>query len=149
MIPGFFARNILPQPLVEIVADVDGLQPDWVPIPFVVDTGAAFTCIHARDAIRKFGMSAESLDPDNWPPSDPVHGISGSLRYRTFPARLAFQRDDGGWEVVDAPIRIGELKSESTPSLLGCDVLKFFNLEVDVGNQIVRLRRVPQTLTSD
>jgi hypothetical protein len=39
-------------------------------------------------------------------------------------------------------IRIGELKTASTPALLGWDLLQFFRLEVDGANQTIRLERV-------
>lgn len=139
MITGYFLPHILPQPLVQVVVHIDGHQPEWAPVPFVVDTGAAVTCIHALDAIRLFGMSPGSLDPATWPETTPVGGIGGGLSYLTLPARYAFRHDDGTFQVIEGPIRVGEARSQGTPALLGWDLLRHFRLTVSGNGPSVTL----------
>ncbi len=67
MIRGFFAPDLMPQPLVQaVVVPIPSLRPEWVPVPFVLDTGAPVTCIHADDAHHLLGMPYTSLDPNTW-----------------------------------------------------------------------------------
>ncbi len=89
MITGFFAREILPQPLIRVAVLVQELRSEWISVPFVIDTGAAHTCIHAVDATRLFGLKQVDLDPANWPTSTLIQGIGGTLTYRELPASYA------------------------------------------------------------
>lgn len=139
MIPGFFAPAVLPQPLIRVAVHIDGLQPDWAVVPFVIDTGAALTCIHAIDAVRLFGMSPASLDPTTWADPTPVGGIGGGLNYMERSASYVFLHTDGTTHQIDGVIKIGELRSQSTPALLGWDLLKHFRLEVHGSQQTVLL----------
>jgi len=120
---------------------VPELRDEWISVPFVIDTGAAHTCIHAVDATRLFGLKQADLDPANWPGSTLIQGVGGTLAYRELRASYAFQRDDDAWEIVEAPVRFGEFRSSSTPSLLGWDVLSQFRLEVEASLDFIRLTR--------
>lgn len=113
-----------------------------MPIPFVVDTGAALTCIHAMDAIRGFGLSPHELDPTSWSNTQTIGGVGGSHAYRTEVANYGFRKSDGQVEVIPSTVRIGEIRSQSTPALLGWDLLKFFRLEINGPNQTIALYRV-------
>lgn len=107
-----------------------------------MDTGAAFTCIHAIDASRYFGMMPAQLDPANWTIPIPIGGIGGSRLYLELPANYAFHRDDNANELIDGVIRIGEMSSAGTPSLLGWDLLKHFEMTMHGANHTISLRRV-------
>lgn len=141
MITGFFAREILPQPLIRAAVTVPDIRPEWISVAFVIDTGAAHTCIHAVDATRLFGLKQADLDPSRWADAAIIQGVGGSLAYRQLEAEYAFLRDDESWEVVAAPVRFGEFRSSSTPSLLGWDVLAQFDLEIAAQRNFIRLTR--------
>ncbi|MBI5949890.1 MAG: hypothetical protein HY875_17270 [Chloroflexi bacterium] len=115
---------------------IPDVRPDWIPVPFVVDTGAAVSCIHALDAVAKFGMTPASLDPAAWPSARAMGGIGGQLRYLALPASYAFLHDHGQWEVIDSTIYIGEMRSQTLPALLGCDLLSRFVLTVSAGRTV-------------
>lgn len=142
MISGFFAPNILPQPLIRVAVRAEALRPEWVLVPFSVDTGAALTCIHAVDAIRQFGMTPASLDPTTWPSPTLLGGIGGGLSYMECPASYGFYRDDGEWEIIDRTLRVGELRSQGTPALLGWDLLRHFRLTLHGNSPSVTLERL-------
>lgn len=142
MIPGFFAPAILPQPLIRFALEIPSVRPGYVLIPSIVDTGAAFTCIHALDAIRYFGMTPAQLDPSTWANPSSIGGIGGSRLYLELPANYVFRRSDNTNELITGVIRIGEMKSAGTPSLLGWDLLKYFKMEMDGAAQTISLTRV-------
>ena len=121
---------------------VDEFGPDAANVPFIVDTGAARTCLHALDCIRYFGVSPASLDPSTWPSPVQMGGIGGSVWFKESSATYGLHRDDGHVEVIEGSILIGDMKTSGMPSLLGWDLLKFFNLEVHGGNQTLRLTRL-------
>ena len=133
----------MPQPWLRVAVHIDDLGPDWVTVPFVVDTGAARTCVHAMDAIRLFGMSPASLDPTSWAHPTFLGGIGGGLNYLTRTATYAFLRDDGQFHLIEGDIQIGELRSQRTPALLGCDLLRHFKLQMDGGSQVT-LEPIPE-----
>ena len=132
----------MPQPFVRIAVQLVSIRPDWVVLPFVVDTGAAFTCIHALDATRSFEMSPASLDRAGWSASVPVGGIGGGQLYLARPANYAFQRDDGELELFTGTVRIGELRTQATPALLGWDLLRFFRTVTNGRERTVTLDRL-------
>ncbi len=141
MISGYFTPY-MPQPFIAVAVQVPSVRPEWVLIPFVIDTGAAITCIHAVDAIRHLGMTPAGLDPTTWASTSPIGGIGGGLNYLELPANYGFQRDDVAWETFSETIRIGELRSQGTPALLGWDFLRYFELRVHGGSQTVTLERL-------
>ena len=118
MIPGFFTP-IMPQPFVRVAVHLPSIARNAAIVPFIFDTGAAFTCIHARDAIRHFDVDPAELDPDRWDEPLTIDGLGGGLRYRVVPASYGFQRDDGVLERIDLFTMLGELRSGEFPSLLG------------------------------
>ena len=107
----------------------------------ILDTGAAFTCIHSATAVELFGMSAASLDPSSWPASRSIVGIGGALQYLEFAAEFGFGGEDGTLEVLTGALHIGELASRGTPPILGWDLLRQFQLSIDGPAGTVELRR--------
>ena len=69
MISGYFDPTILPQPVLTVAVRIAAVHPEFQLVNFIVDTGAAITCIHAVDAMRLFGMSPAGLDPRLGSPS--------------------------------------------------------------------------------
>ena len=141
MISGFFAPGILPQPLIRIAVSIPELGVNAAFVPFIVDTGAAFTVIHAMDSMRYFGATPAMLDPATWLTVKTVGGVGGSLFCKEVTASYGFRHDDTTLEVIHGTIHIGDIKSASTPSLLGWDLLKFFNMTVRGAEQILTLER--------
>lgn len=142
MISGFFVPAMLPQPLVLMAVQVDEFGPGFATVPFVVDTGAAFTCIHAMDAIRYFGRTPAQLDPATWTGAETIGGVGGSLQYARSPANYVLKRDDGAMESVNGNILFSDMRSSRLPSLMGWDLLRLFRLEVHGPNQTVTLERL-------
>lgn len=136
MITGLIEPGLVPQPWVRVAIQIADLRPRWVPLLFVVDTGASLSCIHAIDAQLEFGMTDADLDPSAWPSSFTIGGVGGSVRYRVHDARFAFQHDDGHLDIIGAPIRIGGLESGNLPPLLGCDILRHFEVTFRYGGSI-------------
>ena len=140
MIEGYFSSHINPWPWVDVAVLIDGDNADWILIPFVVDTGAATTCVHALDAVTRLGMSPASLDPASWSGSvSVIGGTAGSLSYLTKEASFGFLQNDGSWITIDGDIRISEASSGFTPSVLGWDLLRHFKTTVVGRPQSVQL----------
>lgn len=130
----------MPQPLVMVLLQIPLIRADCVSIPFVIDTGAALSCVHALDAVAKFGMSPGQLDPALWPSSTEVGGIGGQLNYLERAARFGFVHDDRTVEIIESTIHIGDMRSQMIPSLLGCDLLSRFVLTVNGGRSVTLSR---------
>ena len=99
MISGFFIPE-QPQPLILVALIVDELGPNAALVPFIVDTGAARTCLNALDSIRYFGATPAMLDPSNWDRRIQMGGVGGLAKFRESPARYGLRRDDGGTEMI-------------------------------------------------
>ncbi len=136
LITGFVQHGFIPQPWVKAALQIPELRDDWVPLYFIVDTGSSVTAIHAEDSRTAFGLTDQSLDPRNWLASTRVGGVGGSVSYRVHDARLAFQHDDGHLDIIEGPIRIGGLESGNLPPVLGCDVLRHFEVRFRYGDAI-------------
>lgn len=141
MISGFFDRRLAPRPLVSASIQLPTFGLDWIGVPLVVDTGAEYTCIHASDAMLRFGIDVSSLNPASWPKSTTIVGVGGSLDYWEVPSRITLQHDHGRLDVIDGLVLLGPLRSRGVPSLLGLDVLKLFRLELHGPNQTISLER--------
>ena len=132
----------MPQPQIRMAVRIPLASPTPAVVPFIIDTGAAFTCIHAIDAIRFFGMTPALLDPVTWVNAKSIGGVGGSSMYIETPATYMLLRRDGQVEVIEGVIRIGELKTNGIPALLGWDLLKLFRLDVHGGDQVISLHRL-------
>ena len=99
MISGFFDPR-LPQPLIWVSVVVAEFGPRAANVPFIVDTGAARTCVHALDAIRYFGVAPAQLDAAAWVNPMPMGGIGGSVWCKESAVTYGLWRDDRQFEVV-------------------------------------------------
>ena len=100
-----------------------------------MDTGAAQTVVHPKDAIRHLGLSVAQLTNRNlWEKQVGNIGVGGAAVSFQIDASYAFQSADGSWRIVEGKVLIAELKdNQQLPSLLGWDLLRLFRTEV-IGN---------------
>ena len=111
-------------------------------MPFIVDTGAARTIIHGKDAVRYFAIPESELDSSTWTNAKPMLGLGGPVRCKEASAHFAFRHDSGDVEIISEKVLIGASESEVMPSLLGWDLLKYFRLDIHGGDQTIVLHRV-------
>lgn len=102
-------------------------------VPFIIDTGASTTVVHAHDAEHHLGMTEADLDPRQWPREHlrMSGGIGGTVLYRAMDASCEFLQDDGTSLAIDATIDLGAFDTGGLPSLLGWDLLRRFRIEMD------------------
>lgn len=130
-----------PHPYVEVLVRVEGGRQTLQPVRFLIDTGAAVTCIHPSDAINRLGLPPALLaNPRAWPRSEIIGGIGGSARMFIVDAQLQFD-EPGAYHQYELPIRVAQptLQNHMLPSILGWDVLSGFQLFVDRLNGVVTL----------
>jgi len=140
VIPGLYLDPRVPQPYLVVAVSIPDLSWDYALVPFVIDTGAARSCIHAGDAIDQFRVSPQSLDPRNWTRSIVIGGVGGRSRAHELQAEFYFRHDDGRIESVSDRILVGDITTRGLPSLLGMDILQKFDLRVNPN--IIALQRV-------
>ena len=89
----------------------------WV--KFLVDTGAAGTCLHPSDA-HKIGINLGQLEY-----SSTNQGVGGMARYAQQSAYIFFHDSEGGWASYTVDLQIAKLTPDNLefPSLLGRDIL--------------------------
>ena len=141
MISGFFNPSWGPHPWLVMTVVVAEFGPRAGQVPFIVDTGATASVIHATDAIYLFGRSDTDLDSSNWTDPKSVRGVGGSLLVKESTATFAFRHDDGTIDSIRATVLIGDMRSVGLPSLLGRDLLRLFRLEIH-GDETVVLHRL-------
>lgn len=146
MITGFFDSARGPHPYLIAALNVPLVtRSRWSSVTFMVDTGAAHTCIHPLDAIRSLGMQpAQLVNPALWPKVVQSRGVGGGARYFEVPASYGFASDDGSVEVIESNVWIGQLtaSNQRMPSLIGWNLLKHFDLRVHGGRPSISLERI-------
>lgn len=110
-------------------------------ILFLVDTGADSTLIEPTDAYRLFGEELFSIDFGRSYDTRVSVGVGGHARSVIEYAHLSTISDDGEYVGVILPILISEpvprrpaesgFSNWDAPSLLGRDVLSFFEVHLD------------------
>ena len=144
MVKGFLStfgfRNIRPAPAVQGFVYLSRLgMSRW--IEFLVDTGASNTCLHGPVALPlQRRMRPSTLSPSL--------GIGGVGRYYRESAVLVLVEEDGNLLPYDVDLRIQQIRLADfrrppNPSLLGCDVLEYFDLRVNLRVGEVLLSRLP------
>lgn len=138
MISGFYIPSVMPQPQIIVAMRVPLLNGGgYVGVPFVVDTGAARTVIHAFDAMGKFGAPPTSLDPNTWANPLPTGGVGGGILAQQMQADYVFQYDDGTFYTFSGTVLVGEASTQGLPSLLGVDVLSRFELRATASTVVL------------
>ena len=117
-------------------------------VRWLIDTGSPYTILHPEDALRLLGNELDSLDFDAHPQRHDVSGVGrGPARTIIVPASLTFEDDEDEPETLTMPILIAEpippyrahQGNWRVPSLLGCDVLRYFDLELSLNPPSVTL----------
>ena len=143
MIPGFFdPTQEWPVPYVRASLWLPEIEPRWVSIDFLLDTGAGTTSLHPVDSVVKVGIpAADLIDPAKWDRHEDHGGIGGRALYFVVPAFYAFLQSDGEWKRLQGEIRIAELTigNSRLPSLLGWDLLQHFRIAADWANRTISL----------
>ena len=139
MISGFFdSRYGFPHVWVRL--SIAGGPSDRL-VPFIIDTGASTTVVHAHDALHHLRLPETDLDPRTWPPSERrlTSGIGGIAACRAVDASYAFKVEGGGREIVRGTVELGAVDTSQLPSLLGWDVLRHFRLDLNASRGSVTL----------
>lgn len=141
--PGLFdPRQDWPVPYVRASLWLPDIQPKWVSIDFLLDTGAGTTSLHPLDSVVRVGISpANLIDPGKWERAQNHGGVGGAAVYFVVPAFYAFLQDDSEWHEISGEIRIAQLTlgNAKLPSLLGWDILQNFRLVADWPNRRISL----------
>jgi hypothetical protein len=127
-----------PAPVVGAAVRLNGLT-GFRGVEFLVDTGASNTILHPRDAIMVWdGYLNHDFIVD--PSLDHSGGVGGLAQHITREATIVFLRDDGLVDQLVIPVSIarlvrpdpltGQPGNLSLPSLLGRDVLRYYELRV-------------------
>ena len=125
---------------------VDVLLPfttgSWFTTDFLLDTGAARTCLHPRDSLRSGLSEATLTEPARWPQHQRMSGVGGTTLYYVTPATYSFVADSGATSVIEGQILLAQPRPDNAglPSLLGWDILERFEVLVDWRSRRVELR---------
>ena len=144
MILGYFdpALPTWPRPLIRVMLYLPGISQRWAPIDFLLDTGAATSCVHPQDAITRLGIDAQTLrTPSAWPLQQSAYGVGGSSTDYIVPAQFALRHGDGSWDTIQGDLAITKPTSanQTLPSLLGWDILQQYRVVVDWPQRSIRL----------
>jgi hypothetical protein len=146
VITGFFDPARGPHPYLTTAVSIPLVTgPQWASVTFMVDTGAAHTCIHPLDAIRSLGLQpAQLADPEGWPKTIQGRGVGGGVNYFEIPASYGLVNDDGSVEVIEGHVWIGQLTpgTQRMPSLIGWNLLRHFDLRIHGGRPSITLERI-------
>ena len=119
------------------------IAPKWTSVGFLLDTGAATTCVHPLDALARVDIPlGDLIDPTKWGHPENYGGVGGGARYFVVPAYYALLQDDGQWLQIPGDIRIAEatLGNLKLPSLFGRDLLERFKTVIDWSNRTIELQ---------
>lgn len=146
MIRGRYHPNARwPVPLVRVWIRAEDISPEWVPVECLVDTGAAVTSVHPRDATARLKIDPKRLaSTDSWPAGNRLGGISGSATYFPVPAAFGFLHDDGAFQILTGTLHVAMAtrSNRTIPSLLGWDLLRHFEVLINHAAGLVTLASV-------
>jgi hypothetical protein len=128
-----------PQPSVDVAVRLPGIQDEYRSISFLIDTGAALTLLHPRDALGRLGFTREQLEtPQSWPRQG-TYGLGGATTNYVVPAWYRFRLDTDDEIEVRLRILVAQRTegNRTYPSLLGWDLLRHFRLTTDWPRMVV------------
>ncbi len=147
MIVGWFQEDALhPIPRINVALWLPKISESWAVVPFVLDTGAAVTCLHPNDALLRAGIAPIMLgDPLRWPAMATYQGIGGNVRYFKSPVQYRLEHNDASMQLLDGTIHVAPWSRETSPlpSVLGWDVLRHFRVVLDWSLGLVELHPLP------
>lgn len=129
--------------MVRIALHLPGITATWSLIDFLLDTGAATTCLHARDATERMRIGDERLtNADGWDYSETYSGVGGGATYYVTRARYALLNDRSEWQILEGSVRVAQASAANAdlPSILGWDILRRFTVALDWRQKLVELR---------
>ena len=122
----FIPANVyLPEPISRSIA-----------FPLLVDPGASWTTLNARD-LGRFGVQTGELGTQ--PSPIRLVGIGGAVDAWTIPAVIVFAHDDGGVSSIGLHIALSDDPTLALPSILGRDVLALGRTDFDGPSETVFL----------
>jgi hypothetical protein len=139
---GFFdPESETPYPAVWVTVELRSGGIAGQRVPFLIDTGAATSCVYPFDAARFLIRPDELDDVSRWPRVESHGGVGGRGRYYVVQAAYTFAHEDGTTQSIDGEIRIAQFTSANAelPSLLGWDVLQHFQLTADWRTKTISL----------
>ena len=143
LIVGFFDPSARwPVPMVRATVFLPSVAPRWVPIDFVLDTGAALTALQPGDATLAVGIDPDRLaKPETGPQCATVHGFGGTSTCYVENAEYSFRHDDGSLRVFRDRLIIAQpaAANRDLPSVLGWNLLHHFRIELDWARRHVYL----------
>ncbi len=125
-------------PVVRVSLHIPRITADFVPINFLVDTGATDTYLHPQDAKTEIGIDPARLaDPRQWLTKRATNGLGGRVACYVEPAVYLFFHDDGQTRQITHEIHIvpPTVSNAVLPSLLGLDILRHFKVSMDYAGQ--------------
>ena len=130
MIRGYFADY---SPYVELRVAIPVFATGYLPVQFLVDTGATMTVLHPRAARGDLGIPEHELDASRWEQIEPIGGIGGLTPCLRARATYVFEHEDGDYDAFEDSILIAAATASNreAPSLLGANVLRHFRLTAD------------------
>ena len=129
--------------MVRVALYLPGIAATWSLVDFLLDTGAATTCLHARDAIERLRISDDRLNnADAWAYAETYSGVGGGATYYVTGARYALLNERSEWQIMDGSVRVAQASSADAglPSILGWDILQNFTVSLDWRQKLVELR---------
>jgi hypothetical protein len=144
VIEGYFDRTVArPLPRVRVGLQVPSISSNVAYVEFVLDTGAAFTCVHPFDATGRLGLVSGFLDdPVGWPRSVRARGTNGVGEY--FPQACTFlfwHENEGRVQAIDGELLVARRTphNRGISSLLGWNLLQHFSIDIEYRGSRVRL----------
>jgi len=134
VIRGWFASSTpFSMPLVRVALWLDGISFTWIDVNFVVDTGAAVTCLHPRGAAQVGIPRTLLIDPSRWTNVVHLSGVGGDVSYYPTPVWYRFRHADGTLQHIESTINVASWRpdNQTLPSLLGRDILSQFRVTLD------------------
>ena len=129
--------------MVRVALYLPGITANWSLIDFLLDTGAATTCLHAWDASERMRIGDERLmTGDAWDDTETYSGVGGGATYYVTRARYALLNERSEWQILDGSVRVAQASSANAdlPSILGWDILRRFTVSLDWRQKLVELR---------
>ena len=129
--------------MVRVAVYLPGMTASWSLVDFLLDTGAATTCLHPPDTVERLAISNQRLQSrDAWESVETYHGVGGGATYFVARSRYALLDEHGEWQIIEGTLRVAEatVTNRGLASILGWDILRGFAVTLDWQQRLVELR---------